>query len=79
MTTQTARPQRGGEPRHEAQRGAESRREALLTDFTLTPVSPEERRRAALTVCHGSATVGEARELLSALGLLDDAAVRGAA
>jgi hypothetical protein len=51
----------------------------LLTDFTLAPLSPEERRRAALTVCRSSETVDEARELLSALGLLDDSAIRGAA
>jgi hypothetical protein len=69
MTTQTARSERGGE----------SRRETLLTDFTLSPLSAEERRRAALTVCQSSDTVDEARELLSALGLLDDSAVRGAA
>jgi hypothetical protein len=69
MSTQTAKPQRGGEPR----------RETLLTDFTLVPLSPDERRRAALTVCRSSETVEEARELLSALGLLDDAAIRGAA
>jgi hypothetical protein len=60
MTTQTAQPQRGGE----------SRRETLLTDFTISPVSPEERRRAALTVCEQAETVDEARELLEALGLL---------
>jgi hypothetical protein len=68
-TTRTTRPERSGEPR----------RETLLTDFTLAPLSPEERRRAALTVCRSSETVDEARELLSALGLLDDAAIRGAA
>ncbi|HWA66555.1 MAG TPA: hypothetical protein VG899_09345 [Mycobacteriales bacterium] len=68
MSTSTARAQRG-----------ESRRETLLTDFTLAPLTPQERRRAALTVCRGSETVDEARELLSALGLLDDAAIRGAA
>ncbi|HEX3897532.1 MAG TPA: hypothetical protein VHW74_00050 [Mycobacteriales bacterium] len=79
MTTQTTRAQRGGEPRHEAQRGGEPRRETLLTDFTLAPLSPEEKRRAALTVCQGSETVAEARELLSALGLLEDSAIRGAA
>lgn len=69
MSTQTARTQHGGEPR----------RETLLTDFTLVPLSPEERRRAALTVCHSSETVEEARELLSALGLLDDSAIQGVA
>ena len=70
MTTQTARTQRGGDPRHDTQRGAEPRRETLLTDFTLVPSTPEERRRAALTVCRESETVDEARELLDALGLL---------
>jgi hypothetical protein len=69
MTTRTARPERSGEPR----------RETLLTDFTLVPLSAQERRRAALTVCRSSETVDEARELLSALGLLDDEAIRGAA
>jgi hypothetical protein len=69
MTTRTARTERSGEPR----------RETLLTDFTLAPLSVEERRRAALTVCRSSETVDEARELLSALGLLDDEAIRGAA
>lgn len=69
MTTRTARTERSGEPR----------RETLLTDFTLSPLSPEERRRAALTVCRSSETVDEARELLSALGLLEDDAIRGAA
>ncbi|HVV75955.1 MAG TPA: hypothetical protein VHC43_07950 [Mycobacteriales bacterium] len=69
MTTRTAKTERSGEPR----------RETLLTDFTLVALSPEERRRAALTVCRSSETVDEARELLSALGLLDDEAIRGAA
>ncbi|MGN6474581.1 MAG: hypothetical protein ACTHK4_13170 [Mycobacteriales bacterium] len=69
MTTRTARTERSGEPR----------RETLLTDFTLIPLSADERRRAALAVCHSSETVDEARELLSALGLLDDEAIRGAA
>jgi hypothetical protein len=50
-----------------------------LADFALTPVSPEERRRAALAVCHRSTTAEEARELLDALGLLDAAIARGAA
>ena len=68
MSTQTARSERG-----------ESRRETLLTDFTLAPLSPHERRQAALTVCRSSETVDEARELLSALGLLDDPALKGAA
>jgi hypothetical protein len=57
-------------PSHRAKQ-AEPRRESLLTDFTLTPVSADERRRAALAVCHQSATADEARELLEALGLLD--------
>jgi hypothetical protein len=69
MTTQTARPERTGE----------SRRETLLADFTLAPLTPNERRRAALTVCQSAETADEARELLSALGLLDDPVVRGAA
>jgi hypothetical protein len=69
MTTRTSKTERTGEPR----------RETLLTDFALSVLSPEERRRAALTVCRSSETVDEARELLSALGLLDDEAIRGAA
>jgi hypothetical protein len=69
MTTRTTRNERGSEPR----------RETLLTDFTVVPLSVEDRRRAALTVCRASETVEEARELLSALGLLDDTAIRGAA
>jgi hypothetical protein len=69
MTTQTARTERSSEPR----------RETLLTDFTLAPLSAGERRRAALTVCRSAETADEARELLSALGLLDDDAIRGAA
>ena len=49
---------------------AEPRRESLLTDFALSPVSEEERRRAQLAVCARSADASEARELLEALGLL---------
>jgi hypothetical protein len=60
-------------------KSAEPRRESLLADFALTPVSPEQRRLAALAVCHRSATAGEARELLDALGLLDITMARGAA
>jgi hypothetical protein len=58
---------------------SESRRETLLTDFTVISLSPADRRRAALSVCQRAANVEEARELLSALGLLDDIALRGAA
>jgi hypothetical protein len=58
---------------------AESRRESLLADFTLAPVSAEERHRAAIAVCDRSATVDEARELLEALGLLPRESVQGAA
>jgi hypothetical protein len=71
MTTTTPTPRRT--------KPAEPRRESLLADFSLAPVSPEERRRAALSVCHRSATAEEARELLDALGLLDPAMLRGAA
>jgi hypothetical protein len=60
-------------------KSAEPRRESLLADFALTPVSPEERRRAALAVCRRSSTAEEARELLDALGLLDATMARGAA
>jgi hypothetical protein len=71
MTTTTRTPGRT--------KTAEPRRESLLADFTLTPIAPEERRRAALAVCHQSATADEARELLEALGLLDATMLRGAA
>jgi len=60
-------------------KAAEPRRESLLADFALMPVSPEQRRHAALAVCHRCATADEARELLEALGLLDVARTRGAA
>jgi hypothetical protein len=70
-TTTTTRTGRGDR--------SEPRREALLSDFTLAPVSADERRRAALAVCGRSETTDEARELLEALGLLDDTAIRGAA
>lgn len=58
---------------------AEPRRESLLADFALTPLSPQERRQAALAVCHRAADAAEAREMLEALGLLDPAMLRGAA
>ncbi|HTR68792.1 MAG TPA: hypothetical protein VMH41_01015 [Mycobacteriales bacterium] len=62
-----------------APKGAETRREALLSDFALTPVSDEERFAAALAVCQRATDASDARELLDALGLLDVAIVRGAA
>jgi hypothetical protein len=71
MTTTTRTPRRS--------KSVEPRRESLLTDFALTPISAEERRRAALAVCHRAADADEARELLEALGLLDTAILRGAA
>jgi hypothetical protein len=52
---------------------AEPRREALLTDFSVTPTTPQERRRAALAVCDRAGGAAEAHELLEALGLLDRA------
>jgi hypothetical protein len=54
----------------------EPRRESLLTDFTLTPIPEQDRRRAALAICDRSSSVEEARELLEALGLLADTALR---
>jgi hypothetical protein len=60
-------------------KSAEPRRESLLADFALTPVSEEQRRRAAVAVCRRCTTADEARELLEALGLLDLARARGAA
>jgi hypothetical protein len=71
MTTTTQNARRG--------KAAEPRRESLLTDFALVPVSTAERRRAALAVCARSETPAEARELLDALGLLDAAVLKGAA
>jgi hypothetical protein len=58
--------------------GAEPRRESLLADFTLAPITADERHRAALAVCDRSDNADEARELLEALGLLDQS-LRGAA
>lgn len=60
-------------------RRTETRRETLLTDFAIVALPPEDRRRAALAVCARSGTADEARELLAALGLLEDTALRGAA
>jgi hypothetical protein len=57
----------------------EPRRESLLTDFVMTPVPEQDRRRAALAICDRSSSVEEARELLEALGLLEDTAIRRAA
>lgn len=71
MTTTSESPKRG--------KAAEPRRESLLTDFALVPISIEERRLAALAVCARSETASEARELLDALGLLDQAVLKGAA
>jgi hypothetical protein len=48
----------------------EPRRESLLTDFTLAPVTDEERHRASLAVCARSANAAEARDVLEALGLI---------
>jgi hypothetical protein len=71
MTTTTRTPRRT--------KPAEPRRETLLAEFALVPISPEQRRRAALAVCQRASSAGEARELLEALGLLDHAMLRGAA
>ena len=54
MTTTSQTPKRG--------KTAEPRRESLLTDFALVPISIEERRLAALAVCARSETADEARE-----------------
>jgi hypothetical protein len=51
----------------------------LLTDFAVTPVSADQRRRAAIAVCDRAASAEEAHELLDALGLLDVEMLRGAA
>jgi hypothetical protein len=59
--------------------GTEKRRvsrDRLLADLTVVEPSPAERRRAAVAVCHFNPDRDEARELLEALGLLDDAAIR---
>lgn len=70
-TTKTPQTPRG--------RKTETRRETFLTDFAIAALPPEERRRAALAVCARCETTDEARELLAALGLLEDKALRGAA
>jgi hypothetical protein len=57
----------------------EPRRESLLTDFTLTQIPEQDRRRAALAICDRASSAAEARELLEALGLLEDTAIRRAA
>jgi hypothetical protein len=71
MTTTSRSPRRAS--------GNEPRRESLLTDFAVTPMSPEDRRRAALAVCDRADSATEAHELLDALGLLDVNLLRGAA
>jgi hypothetical protein len=71
MTTSTSTPSRTKQ--------VEPRRESLLADFALVPISLEERRLAALAVCRRSQSAAEARELLDALGLLDAEILRGAA
>jgi hypothetical protein len=71
MTTTTQSVRRG--------KSAEPRRESLLTDFALVPISAEERRLAALAVCARAETKEEARDLLETLGLLDAAILKGAA
>jgi hypothetical protein len=71
MTTTTRTPRRT--------KPADNRRESLLADFAIIPIPAAERRRAALAVCHRAETAQEARELLEALGLLDQDMLRGAA
>ncbi|MBV9869017.1 MAG: hypothetical protein JO214_00075 [Frankiaceae bacterium] len=71
MTTNTRSPRRAN--------GAEPRRETLLTDFAVTPISPADRRRAALAVCDRASSPAEAHDILEALGLLDVQLLRGAA
>ena len=66
-------------PDHPRRVGSE-RRDAMLADLAVTPLRPEERKAAALVVCANTlergGTATEARELLDALGLLADPAVR---
>jgi len=57
----------------------QEQRRAMLTDFTLSPVSPEDRRRAALAVAARGGDRDDVRLMLEALGLLDDPAVRRSA
>jgi hypothetical protein len=71
MTTNTRSPRRAN--------AAEPRRETLLTDFAVTPISPADRRRAALAVCDRAGSAAEAHYLLEALGLLDVGLLQGAA
>lgn len=46
-----------------------------LDDSPITPVSDDQRRRAALVVCGRATDHESARVILDALGLLDDPAV----
>jgi hypothetical protein len=48
-------------------------RDRLLADLTVVEPSPEQRRRAAIAVCRFNPDPVEAREMLDALGLLDEA------
>lgn len=68
-------------PIHNGRRGkaVEPRRESLLADFAVVPVSAAERRRAALAVCARAESAAEAHDLLEALGLLDASILKGAA
>jgi hypothetical protein len=67
------------DPTPRTNRTAEPRRESLLADFTLAPISAAERRQAAIAVCERAETADDARELLEALGLLDVTILKGAA
>lgn len=53
-------------------------RDRLLADLSVVEPTPEQRRRAALAVCRFNTDPAEAREMLDALGLLDDDAIRSA-
>jgi hypothetical protein len=53
-------------------------RDRLLADLTVVEPTPAQRRRAALAVCGFNPDPAEAREMLDALGLLDDEAIRTA-
>jgi hypothetical protein len=52
-------------------------RDRLLADLSVVEPTPEQRRRAALAVCHFNPDTDEAREMLDALGLLGDEALHG--
>lgn len=68
-TTSESRPSAGSEKRRVS-------RDRLLADLSVVEPSPAQRRRAAIAVCRFNTDRDEAREMLEALGLLGDDAIR---